>query len=147
MCCIMLVVVCFCLMLYLLYFVISFFFSSRRRHTRCALVTGVQTCALPIFRRHPLVELRPARTGVRGGRILHPDQNRLSGGLSGMTDLMVDAPPSGARYPSLAGKRVIVSGGGPGIGEGIVEGVARSEESSVGKECVSTCEARWWPYP
>src|SRR3546814_6655983 len=30
---------------YLCYFV---FFSSRRRHTRCALVTGVQTCALPI---------------------------------------------------------------------------------------------------
>src|SRR3546814_3054984 len=28
---------------------IFFFFSSRRRHTRCALVTGVQTCALPIF--------------------------------------------------------------------------------------------------
>src|SRR3546814_10665406 len=28
---------------------ICFFFSSRRRHTRCALVTGVQTCALPIF--------------------------------------------------------------------------------------------------
>src|SRR3546814_19726715 len=27
----------------------SCFFSSRRRHTRCALVTGVQTCALPIF--------------------------------------------------------------------------------------------------
>src|SRR3546814_3776868 len=26
------------------------FFSSRRRHTRCALVTGVQTCALPILR-------------------------------------------------------------------------------------------------
>src|SRR3546814_9823473 len=31
---------------YLLFF---FFFSSRRRHTRCALVTGVQTCALPIY--------------------------------------------------------------------------------------------------
>src|SRR3546814_5001690 len=29
------------------------FFSSRRRHTRCALVTGVQTCALPIFRLTP----------------------------------------------------------------------------------------------
>src|SRR3546814_6827629 len=29
--------------------VLCFFFSSRRRHTRCALVTGVQTCALPIF--------------------------------------------------------------------------------------------------
>src|SRR3546814_10117194 len=26
-----------------------FFFSSRRRHTSCALVTGVQTCALPIW--------------------------------------------------------------------------------------------------
>src|SRR3546814_10814694 len=26
---------------------VVFFFSSRRRHTRCALVTGVQTCALP----------------------------------------------------------------------------------------------------
>src|SRR3546814_2716893 len=28
------------------------FFSGRRRHTRCALVTGVQTCALPICHRH-----------------------------------------------------------------------------------------------
>src|SRR3546814_2182862 len=27
-----------------------FFFASRRRHTSCALVTGVQTCALPIYR-------------------------------------------------------------------------------------------------
>src|SRR3546814_81243 len=34
----------------------SFFFSSRRRHTSCALVTGVQTCALPISNRG-LVEL------------------------------------------------------------------------------------------
>src|SRR3546814_5991734 len=30
---------------------VFFFFSSRRRHTRCALVTGVQTCALPILLR------------------------------------------------------------------------------------------------
>src|SRR3546814_338747 len=30
-------------------FTALFFFSSRRRHTRCALVTGVQTCALPIY--------------------------------------------------------------------------------------------------
>src|SRR3546814_12787085 len=40
-----------CLVSYLHSFhrsVIYFFFSSRRRHTRCALVTGVQTCALPI---------------------------------------------------------------------------------------------------
>src|SRR3546814_9896995 len=35
---------CYALWLFL------FFFSSRRRHTRCALVTGVQTCALPISR-------------------------------------------------------------------------------------------------
>src|SRR3546814_9164493 len=34
-----------------------FFFSSRRRHTRCALVTGVQTCALPISTTIPA--LRP----------------------------------------------------------------------------------------
>src|SRR3546814_7724996 len=34
------------------------FFSSRRRHTRCALVTGVQTCALPILQ---LVTLCPQR--------------------------------------------------------------------------------------
>src|SRR3546814_7109659 len=36
--------------------VIVFFFSSRRRHTRCALVTGVQTCALPISRLVPFIE-------------------------------------------------------------------------------------------
>src|SRR3546814_6806029 len=36
----------------------SFFFSSRRRHTRCALVTGVQTCALPIF---PMFLAEPCR--------------------------------------------------------------------------------------
>src|SRR3546814_11000117 len=34
--------------MYVIVFVLFFFFSSRRRHTRCALVTGVQTCALPI---------------------------------------------------------------------------------------------------
>src|SRR3546814_8061987 len=47
-----------CLLLYVLSFSILvdqrhvrfvLFFSSRRRHTRCALVTGVQTCALPIW--------------------------------------------------------------------------------------------------
>src|SRR3546814_1457902 len=34
---------------YLIFVEFCFFFSSRRRHTRCALVTGVQTCALPIY--------------------------------------------------------------------------------------------------
>src|SRR3546814_10124908 len=33
----------------MLCYCLFFFFSSRRRHTRCALVTGVQTCALPIY--------------------------------------------------------------------------------------------------
>src|SRR3546814_1101455 len=41
-----------CVVMFILtvYFFNIFFFSSRRRHTRCALVTGVQTCALPILR-------------------------------------------------------------------------------------------------
>src|SRR3546814_1939837 len=39
--CELFVVLCVCIC-------VLFFFSSRRRHTRCALVTGVQTCALPI---------------------------------------------------------------------------------------------------
>src|SRR3546814_2869673 len=44
--CIFSCLMCFCLLVF-------FFFSSRRRHTRCALVTGVQTCALPICRPRP----------------------------------------------------------------------------------------------
>src|SRR3546814_19051920 len=54
-----------------------FFFSSRRRHTRCALVTGVQTCALPISsspgRRNPssvrdaVVAGEAAGAGLDGG--------------------------------------------------------------------------------
>src|SRR3546814_2325318 len=53
----------------------EFFFSSRRRHTRCALVTGVQTCALPIYKdtgigtnltqlRKTVEELDPGRGGA-----------------------------------------------------------------------------------
>src|SRR3546814_2192083 len=38
-------------LLFLFWNFFYFFFSSRRRHTRCALVTGVQTCALPILNR------------------------------------------------------------------------------------------------
>src|SRR3546814_7406935 len=45
-------VIMFCSFLFLMsvfvFLLFFFFFSSRRRHTRCALVTGVQTCALPI---------------------------------------------------------------------------------------------------
>src|SRR3546814_12562879 len=65
-----------------------FFFSSRRRHTRCALVTGVQTCALPIClcrkrrrRPHPRcrsrslciqTHLRDEIYGDRGGIVQGP---------------------------------------------------------------------------
>src|SRR3546814_6837456 len=44
--------------------VVLFFFSSRRRHTRCALVTGVQTCALPILA--TVVESGHSRFPVHG---------------------------------------------------------------------------------
>src|SRR3546814_8452737 len=44
-----------------------FFFSSRRRHTRCALVTGVQTCALPIL---------PASEGVTIEAVRASDRSR-----------------------------------------------------------------------
>src|SRR3546814_14499386 len=40
---------------------ILFFFSSRRRQTRCELVTGVQTCALPSWRLKQRVALNEAR--------------------------------------------------------------------------------------
>src|SRR3546814_7260958 len=40
---------------------VFFFFSSRRRHTRCALVTGVQTCALPIYNFHDFRRLARRR--------------------------------------------------------------------------------------
>src|SRR3546814_6180856 len=43
-----------------------FFFSSRRRHTRCALVTGVQTCALPIFH----IMYARLEAGFHDGKIL-----------------------------------------------------------------------------
>src|SRR3546814_7447739 len=46
-------------------FLFVFFFSSRRRHTRCALVTGVQTCALPIYAGHDTL------SGFAAG-LLHP---------------------------------------------------------------------------
>src|SRR3546814_3673984 len=55
---------------------ISFFFSSRRRHTICALVTGVQTCALPIslpsLSAPRLPGILPARKILR--RVRHHDK-------------------------------------------------------------------------
>src|SRR3546814_6331903 len=45
---------------------VLFFFSSRRRHTRCALVTGVQTCALPIYRQAGPLRLAPLWPHYKG---------------------------------------------------------------------------------
>src|SRR3546814_4121411 len=45
---------------------VLFFFSSRRRHTRCALVTGVQTCALPISWAHHAL-IHGDREGAKKG--------------------------------------------------------------------------------
>src|SRR3546814_11838428 len=56
-----------------------FFFSSRRRHTRCALVTGVQTCALPIS----LVD--------RGGKVSATDL-KIEGEPLPVTDRPAAAP-------------------------------------------------------
>src|SRR3546814_9863760 len=62
-----------------------FFFSSRRRHTRCALVTGVQTCALPIsfepipntnFKGDPRAT-RPNQEGFRRPESLSLSINKL----------------------------------------------------------------------
>src|SRR3546814_1651461 len=50
-----------------------FFFSSRRRHTRCALVTGVQTCALPISLVGDGVVLNKDGSLQRSARFRGPD--------------------------------------------------------------------------
>src|SRR3546814_9261067 len=75
------------------YMLILFFFSSRRRHTRCALVTGVQTCALPICLRHHVGQgtprlrrisrsrflVRNSRTGAVSCQCIQPEPQRRCG--------------------------------------------------------------------
>src|SRR3546814_3525533 len=59
-----------CRVLFLaLILLLLFFFSSRRRHTRCALVTGVQTCALPIYPGNDWLELDENAFGSRGFKL------------------------------------------------------------------------------
>src|SRR3546814_6859005 len=61
---------------YYRFVVALFFFSSRRRHTRCALVTGVQTCALPILvdreRRRRTIRMHPIPRGEFLGDPVQP---------------------------------------------------------------------------
>src|SRR3546814_5007519 len=61
-----------------------FFFSSRRRHTRCALVTGVQTCALPI-------SLRARRSGLQS--FIRSEKGRWPAILSILLGENLDAAP------------------------------------------------------
>src|SRR3546814_11852604 len=136
---------CFCCTLF-------FFFSSRRRHTRCALVTGVQTCALPIS--------EAGRDGV-GGRELHqyPRQRddhavaqRMAVGIVDRLEMIDVADDQAALRRQLArslADGVVKAAAVEQAGKGIVQRVApiaRSEERRVGKECVSTCSSRWSPY-
>src|SRR3546814_2487247 len=82
-----------------------FFFSSRRRHTRCALVTGVQTCALPIFCGHATLASGHV---LMGGRTAVRFRTRQAGILSVSRDrdgyaLSLPAWPTGPRpLPELA---------------------------------------------
>src|SRR3546814_16178437 len=80
-----------------------FFFSSRRRHTRCALVTGVQTCALPIC-------LLGERTITLDCDVLQADGGTRTAAITGAYVALVDAvqglldsraikPPSCNRQP------------------------------------------------
>src|SRR3546814_11839881 len=75
-------------------------FSSRRRHTRCALVTGVQTCALPISPRRPGV--REGLTALRKSHsiifvITEGERDRVrrtarAHQLEGLFDRIIEAP-------------------------------------------------------
>src|SRR3546814_2194394 len=92
----------------------SFFFSSRRRHTRCALVTGVQTCALPILWKADIQASTYKGTKpqaawrsfayTEGGKVLVSFATRSASGAitSGHWAAQVDGTP-GIEYHSSAG--------------------------------------------
>src|SRR3546814_2053509 len=114
--------------------VLLFFFSSRRRHTRCALVTGVQTCALPIYRiqRADRVPSFGAEAGMErsGGDI--PVSETYTAGV-GLAAFELDLF---GRVHNLSAAAM----------QAWLAQEDRSEERRVGKECVSTCRPRWSPY-
>src|SRR3546814_6933059 len=79
-----------------------FFFSSRRRHTSCALVTGVQTCALPILAREYVSRYLPATTVSRAESIAGEVRKALAGAIElllGFTGLQ----PGVAHFAHLGG--------------------------------------------
>src|SRR3546814_7726495 len=107
------------------YVLCYFFFSSRRRHTRCALVTGVQTCALPICEAGDIW-----RTAYR-----HPtnwDQDFPFLTLPEMFEATARRVPNAWAIDFMGRKYSYAE---------LASG--RSEERRVGTECVSTCRSRW----
>src|SRR3546814_2118244 len=113
-----------------------FFFSSRRRHTRCALVTGVQTCALPIWLFLGYAALTVIVCGVIGWALGGADRGPVirSAILSGVLIAGLVALDKYMSYWAAYAASSRVRG-------------RRSEERRVGKEWVSTCRSRWAPYP
>src|SRR3546814_9312903 len=67
-----------CVVLHRLYcgIIVFVFFSSRRRHTSCALVTGVQTCALPILYHCHVNSPQHIDMGMVGVMIVEPKDKR-----------------------------------------------------------------------
>src|SRR3546814_3654051 len=72
-----------------LFLYVFFFFSSRRRHTRCALVTGVQTCALPIS----VLAVEHYTEHLFRFRMTRPAGFRFRSGEFAMIGLMVGEKP------------------------------------------------------
>src|SRR3546814_3765147 len=108
---------------------LCFFFLSRRRHTRCALVTGVQTCALPISRAQVAVSnLGKWKTAAQMVALV----------------ILLANPPQPTIWVGLGYALLIVAAGLTLWS--MINYLMRSEERRVGKECVSTCRSRWSPY-
>src|SRR3546814_3396276 len=81
---------------------VFFFFSSRRRHTRCALVTGVQTCALPISIETVEPAIIPA-TFVAACKVVFNGDAWTPGGLELISDLRVDEIGGHVEFCSVGG--------------------------------------------
>src|SRR3546814_1024336 len=110
-----------------------FFFSSRRRHTRCALVTGVQTCALPI-----------SVAADRDYVLLLSDWSDED--PHAIVRKLKIQPDYYNHYKRTVGD-FIRDARSDGLGATLDDrGAWRSEERRVGKECVSTCRSRWSRY-
>src|SRR3546814_3054385 len=120
------------------FFFSLFFFSSRRRHTSCALVTGVQTCALPISPVREGLSLKH-RFRFATYHLLPDERNR---GTAIAEERIVEVLPRLA--PTLVCGPVIAQLTDHQLAQGVIE--IRSEERRVGKECVSTCRSRWSQY-